>query len=93
MWQKIREHYGFLSTGSHFLELSNFKLEVDEKPEDLYQRLYAFYEDNLVTKSCGLTHNGEKVTVDEDLTPTIENTITWYWLQLVHPGLPKSSQN
>ena len=88
VWQKIREHYGFLSTGSHFLELSNFKLEVDEKPEDLYQRLYAFYEDNLVTKSCGLTHNGEKVTVDEDLTPTIENTITWYWLQLVHPGLP-----
>ena len=26
---------------------------------------------------------------DEDLTPTIENTIVFLWLQLIHPGLPQ----
>lgn len=38
-WQAIRSHFGFQSTGAHFLDFSNIKLEVDERPEDLFQRL------------------------------------------------------
>ena len=82
VWQKIREHYGFLSTGGHFLDLSSIRLETDERPEDLYQRLYMFFEDNLIT-SNSLSHNGERLTVDE------ENTITWLWLKLLNPNLPQ----
>ena len=37
IWQAIRAHYGFQSTGAHFLDLSSIKLEVDERPEDLFQ--------------------------------------------------------
>ncbi len=87
VWQVIREHYGFHSTGGHFLDISTIKQEASERPEDLYQRIFMFMEDNLL-KANTLTHHGAAMTEDEDLTPTIENMITWYWLHLLHPGLP-----
>ena len=87
VWQKIREHYGFLNTGGHFLDLSDIKREPDERPEDLFQRVFMFFEDNLL-KANGLTHHGDRLTTDEAFSPSIENTITWYWLKLLHPGLP-----
>ena len=89
VWQKIRLHYGFQSTGAHFLDLSNIHLSPDERPEDLYQRLMAFFEDNLLTVSGGISHQGETISTDEDLTPTLENTIVFLWLQLINPGLPQ----
>ena len=89
IWQKIREHYGFQSTGAHFLDLASIALQPGERHEDLYQRLMAFYEDNLLQSGGGITHHGEQITVDEDLTPTLENTIVFMWLQLIHPALPK----
>ena len=49
VWQKIREHYDFICTGGHFLDISTIRLESYERAEDLYQRIYVFFEDNLVT--------------------------------------------
>ena len=89
IWQKIREHYGLQTTGAYFLELANIKLRPGEKHEDLFQRLMAFYEDNLLTTESGISHHGSKLTCDEDLTPSLENTIVLIWLQLLHPGLPQ----
>ena len=43
IWQTIRQHYGFQATGAHFLDLSDIKLMPGEKPEDLFQRLHAFF--------------------------------------------------
>lgn len=43
IWQLIRQHYGFQSTGAHFLDLASISLAPDERPEDLYQRLMAFF--------------------------------------------------
>lgn len=59
----------------------------DERPKDLFQRLMAFFEDNLLSVHGGLTHHGDAVTSDEDLSPTLENTVVVLWLQLIHPGL------
>ena len=39
IWQTIRLHFGFQSSGSHFLDFNDIRLQDDEKPEDLYQRL------------------------------------------------------
>ena len=89
IWQTIRAHFGFQSTGAHFLDLTDIKMEPDERYEDLFQRLSAFFEDNLVTKNCGLTHCGDQITQDEELTPTVENTIVFLWLSLIHTDLPK----
>ena len=89
IWQKIRQHYGFQTSGAHFLDLANIKPEVDERPEDLFQRISAFFEDNLLTTHGGILHHGSPVDADEDLSPSLENTIVLLWLQLVHPGLPQ----
>ena len=89
IWQTIRLHYGFQSTGAHLLDFSSIHLEPDERPEDLFQRLTAFVEDNLLRKGCGITHHGETISDDEELSPSLENYIVLTWLQLVHRDLPR----
>ena len=88
IWQQLREYYNFASTGAQFLELAAIKLMPDEKHERLFQRLTAFFDDNLLSVGCGIQHHGVDVTTDEEITPTVENTIVFLWLQLIHPGLP-----
>ena len=88
IWDMIREHFGFNVTGSRFLDLSSIRLQTGEKPADLYQRIVCFFTDNLFTRSSRLTHKGREPTVDEKLTPTIQNTIVLLWLERIHPGLP-----
>ena len=74
IWQTIRQHFGFQATGAQFIDFSDIHLAADERPEDLYQRLMAFVEDSLLHAN-GLTHHGEHVTEDEELTPTLENFV------------------
>ena len=53
-------HFGFQSTGGHFRDFDNIKLEPGERAEDLFQRLTSFIEDNLLTQGGGITHLGEE---------------------------------
>ena len=85
LWQAIRTHYGFQSTGACFLDFSNIKLEVDEHPEDLFQCLMSFTEDNLLVANSPITHHGANITSDEELTPTLENLVVLTWLKLIYP--------
>ena len=87
IWQTICQHFGFQATGAQFINFSDIHLAVDERPEDLYQRLMAFVED-LLLHANGLTHHGEHVTEDQELTPTLENFVVLTWLRLIHPSLP-----
>ena len=89
IWQLIRQHYGFQSTGSHFLDLASIRREPGERPNDLYQRIAAFFDDSLLTIGCGIQHHGIAPEEDEELSPTIENTVCAIRLQLLHPGLPQ----
>ncbi|XP_066019216.1 uncharacterized protein [Pocillopora verrucosa] len=88
IWQTIRQHFGFQVTGAQFIDFSEIHLAADERPEDLYQRLTAFVEDSLL-RANGLTHNGQAVQEDEELTPTLENFLVLTWLRLIHPSLPR----
>lgn len=47
IWQTIRLHYGFQSTGAHLIDFAAIKPESNEGAVDLYQRLMVFVEDNL----------------------------------------------
>ena len=87
VWNTIREHYDFQVTSAHFLDFANLRLEADERPEGLFQRLMAFVEDSLL-RANSLSHHGEVPTEDEELTPTLENFIVLTWLRLIHPDLP-----
>ena len=88
IWQTIRQHFGFQATGAQFIDFSDIHLAADERPEDLYQRLMAFVADSLL-RANGLTHHGEHVAEDEELTPTLENFVVLTWLRLIHPSLPR----
>ena len=89
IWQSIRLHYGFQLTGAHFLDLADIKLQSGERPEDLFQRINAFVEDNLLKKDNNISHHGEIPEADEDLSPTLENMIVLTWLKLIHEDLPR----
>ena len=88
IWDKIRQHYGFHTTGSRFLDLSTIRLQPSERPEDLYQRLVSFIDDNLLTKDSTVTHHAAVVTVDEEVSPSLENVIVLLWLERLHVQLP-----
>ena len=87
IWQAIRAHYGFQSIGAHFLDFARIKLDADERPEDLFQRLMSFIDDNLLIANSN-THHGDVITAGEELSPTLENLVVLTWLRLIHPDLP-----
>lgn len=58
IWQAIRSHDGFQSTGAHFLDFNNIQLEPDERPENRYQRLLTFIDDNLLEGNGNIQHHG-----------------------------------
>ena len=88
IWQNLRQYYPFASSGVQFLDLAFIKWLLDEHHECLYQQIAPFFNDNLLTAGCGITHHGVAVTEDEEITPIVENTIVITWLQLIHPGMP-----
>ena len=90
IWQIIQQHYGLQSTGSCFLDLvyMYISLKPDQCPEDLFQSLMAFIEDNLLTTSSGISHHGETPTVNEEMSPTLENCAVLTWLRLLPPQPP-----
>ena len=89
IWQTIRLHYGFQSTGAHFLDIADIQLQADERPEDLYQRLVAFVDDNMLQRGSVILHHGDAINVDEEMTPSLENMVVLTWLRLINVALPK----
>ena len=87
IWQVIRLHYGFQSTGAHFIDLNYIKLEPNERTEDLFQRLQSFMEDTLLRSDSSIRH-GDLPDSDEELSPSLENFIVLKWLRLINPDLP-----
>ena len=87
IWQAIRLHFGFQSSGAHFLDFSNITLAPAECPKDLYQHLMSFIEDNLFLANGNISHHGEVPDADKEMSPTLENLVVLTWLRLVHPDL------
>ena len=75
IWQKIRLHFNIQKPGSQFLDLAAITLQSDMRPEDLYQRLVMFFTDNLLEADSDIQHHDEQVEIEEEITPTVENTI------------------
>ena len=79
IWQAIRLHYGFQSTGAHFLDFNSIHLEPGERSEDLFQRLNNFVEDNLFKAGGTIRHHGEIPNAYEDMSPSLENFVVLTW--------------
>ena len=74
-------------TGSRFLDLANISLKPQQRPEDLFQSLMGFIEDNLLTASSGIPHHGEIPEADEEQSPFLINFVVLTWLSLLHLSL------
>lgn len=88
IFHRLREYYDCRKTGGKITELLDFRLGSMESREALWERVYSFLEDNLVTKASGVEHKGKAVVTDEVLTPTLLNVAVIVWLDAVHRGLP-----
>ena len=88
VWGKLREHYGLQTSGSKFIDIINIRLNPGERHEDLYQRLLASFEDNLLVVGDDITHHGDAIVTSEELTPSMENVIVLTWLERIHVSLP-----
>ena len=71
------------------MDFSEIHYEADERPEDLFQRILTFVDDNLLKARGAITHHGEQIATNEQKTPSLENMIVLHWLSLIHKGLPK----
>lgn len=87
IWQSIRQHYGFQSNGSHFLDFDNIFLEAGERPENLFQRLMSFVED-LLTPNGNISQYSEIPENEDELSPKLENLVILTWLYLIKKDLP-----
>ena len=53
-------------------------------------RRTAFVEDNLLQRDSQILHHGDVTTVDEEVSPSLENMIVLLtWLRLINTALPK----
>ena len=68
--------------------ISNIKLEQDERPEILCQRLMSFIEDKLLIANGHITHHREAVDHDEEKSPTLEMYDRTYMVKAGTPELP-----
>ncbi len=88
IWQRIRKHYSFSQSEVNFLRLNEIRREPDERYETLFQRIVAHLDDNLLTTTSNITHDGERITVDEEMSPTVERLAVYLWLTLIDARLP-----
>ena len=86
VWQRIRLFYNLQTTGAFLNECWNIKRGQNESPQALYARLKQCYDDNLLQRN-GLNHIDGKLHQDEELTPTLHNSIILHWLEILHPRL------
>ena len=88
VWQAIKLHFGFQTTGGNFIDFLEIKFTPPERPETLYQRMLSFIENNLLTPDLEITHRGDDIEEFEDMSPTLENLIVLLWLHQIHHNLP-----
>ena len=88
-YRALRQHLGFQANGARVLDLADMSLKPGERPEELYQRLLAFMDDNLMKTDNAITHLGEEITEDEEVTPSLENYFVVTWLKLIHKDMPE----
>ena len=88
IWQRVRRHYGFSKSESHFLKLVSIKLNDGELYESFFQRIMSHLYDNLLTTDSGIIFDGQPITSNEEMSPTVERLAVFMWLQLIDIRLP-----
>ena len=88
IWQRVRRHYGFSKSEGQFLKLASIKLKEGERYESFFQRIMSHLYDNLLSTDSGIVFDGERLTADEEISPTVERLAVFLWLRLIDERLP-----
>lgn len=86
VWEKIRLYHNLEKSGALMSECFDIKRKPEESPQALFARLKQCFDDNLLTAG-GLQHVDGPLTEDEEMSPSLLNTIVLMWLDLLHPKL------
>ena len=88
IFNRLREHFDCAKSGSKITEIFELTLGTNETRESLWERVYSFVEDSLITKNSNICHNGIPPQQDEPFSPTLLNIAVVIWLNAIHSGLP-----
>ena len=86
VWAKIRLYHNLEKSGALLNECFNIQRKPGETPQALFARLKQSFDDNLLM-SNSLQHTEGKLSEDEEMSPTLLNSIILRWLELLHPRL------
>lgn len=88
IWNIARDWAGIQSSGSKHLDyykikMSYLKVDKDETKQEFFYRLRDAMEDTLILKADKITDDGQIVTEDEDMTPTVKSLVVLDWLDAI----------
>ena len=86
VWGKIRLYFNLEKSGALANECWSVKRKPEESPQALFARLKQIYDENLLTAG-ELEHVDGPLTEDEEMSPSLHNTIILHWLNILHPQL------
>lgn len=86
VWSKIRLYHNLEKSGALMNDCFNIQRKEDESPQALFARLKQCFDDNLLSAG-GLRHVDGPLDEDEEMSPSLMNTVILLWLQLLHPKL------
>ena len=86
----LEQHYQVQKKGAHFLSISDIRYNNGDSYENFYMELHGAFEDSLRKEGeLLLFRNNEPLDEDEEMSPTLENTVVLLWLERIDPRLPK----
>ena len=86
----LEQHYHIQKAGAHFLSISDIRYKAGDSYENFYMELHGAFEDTLRKQGETLLYrNNEVLETNEEMSPTLENTIVLLWLERIDPRLPQ----
>ena len=80
--------FGFQSSGADFLDFNSYVLGVmNTLGISTGDPVYSSMIDSLLRTDVTTTHHRHSTSIDEELSPMLENLDVLIWLHLIHPDL------
>jgi hypothetical protein len=87
----LKQHCHIQKAGAHFLSISDIRYTAGDSYENFYMELHGAFEDTLRGREGEtlLYRNNEVLEANEEMSPTLENTIILLRLAQIDPRLPQ----
>ena len=86
IWNAVRKVCGFPVPGAKLIQYMTLKHSFDPSKTSFNDHYWAMRDmkiASLLTKDSEVTFNGQKIQVDEEITPSLENQLVVDWLESI----------